>query len=140
MLSEKQRPKSWDDVVGQDKAVRTLRQLEAKGGLTGRAYWFSGSSGTGKSSLALIAADSVADEWHTYTSTGRSLTLATVKQWHRDSEFRGWGEKPGWAFIVNEAHGLSKPVIEELLDILDPVKSHVAWLFTTTTDGQERLF
>jgi DNA polymerase-3 subunit gamma/tau len=139
MLSEQYRPKTWDDVVGQDKVVGTLRKLE-KRGLAGRAYWFSGPSGTGKTILALLAADTVADEWHTYTSTGRSLTLATVRQWQRDSEFRGWGDKPGWAFIVNEAHGLSKPVIEELLDVLDPVKPHVAWFFTTTNDGQERLF
>jgi len=48
--------------------------------------------------------------------------------------------KPGRAYIVNEAHGLSKPVIEALLDLLEHLSAHVAFIFTTTRDGQEQLF
>ena len=47
-LAEKYRPKTWQDVIGQDKAISRNQQL-AKRGLAGRAYWLSGASGTAKS-------------------------------------------------------------------------------------------
>ncbi len=52
----------------------------------------------------------------------------------------GFGSKPGRAYIVNEAHGLTAPVIRALLVTLEPIPAHVVWVFTTTVDGQESLF
>jgi len=46
-LTEQYRPTMWSEVVGQDKIVSRIQAL-AKRGLTGRAYWLSGQSGTGK--------------------------------------------------------------------------------------------
>ena len=51
-LTEQYRPRTWGDVVGQDKIVQRVRAL-SKRGLAGRAYWLSGQSGTGKSSKRL---------------------------------------------------------------------------------------
>ncbi len=45
-LYEQHRPTDYADVAGQDKAVRTLRALGARG-LGGRALWLTGQSGTG---------------------------------------------------------------------------------------------
>jgi DNA polymerase III gamma/tau subunit len=50
------------------------------------------------------------------------------------------GEKTGRAFIVNEAHGLSTRAIRQLLVMLERLPAHVVWLFTTTNDGQDKLF
>ena len=47
-LAEQYRPRTFADVVGQDKALAKIRTL-ARRGLAGRAYWISGQSGTGKS-------------------------------------------------------------------------------------------
>ena len=44
------------------------------------------------------------------------------------------------ALIVNEAHGLRRDIIRKLLCMLDPVPSHVLWAFTTTSEGQDKLF
>ena len=52
----------------------------------------------------------------------------------------GFGAKPGRAYIVNEAHGLSKPAIRQLLVLLERLPAHVVWIFTTTCDGQQSLF
>jgi hypothetical protein len=38
-LTEKYRPRCWDDVVGQEKVVARIRQLAKRGSLTGRASW-----------------------------------------------------------------------------------------------------
>ena len=43
----------------------------------------------------------------------------------------------GYALIVNEAHGLTKPVIEILLDVLENLPDNVLVVFTTTRDGQD---
>ena len=37
-LTEKYRPATWDDVVGQDKVVSRIRQLAGRNALDGRAY------------------------------------------------------------------------------------------------------
>lgn len=136
-LAERYKPRSWDDVIGQPKAVALFKRLIAAGGVGGRAYWLSGKSGQGKTSIVDLAAASLADEWHTYHTTGREMTVATVREWSRDAAFAC-----PWAFIVNEAHGLGRASIELLLDVIDTgrIPSNVAWFFTTTKAGQERLF
>ena len=52
----------------------------------------------------------------------------------------GLGSKGGRAFVINEAHGLTPAVVRALLVTLEPIPNHVAWIFTTTNDGQEQLF
>ena len=44
------------------------------------------------------------------------------------------------AYIVNEAHGLRKDTIRQLLVLLERLPSHVVMIFTTTNDGQDSLF
>src|SRR5690349_20055174 len=50
MLHEQYRPTQWADVVGQDKVVAKVQAL-AKRGLSGRAFWVSGQSGSGKTTI-----------------------------------------------------------------------------------------
>jgi DNA polymerase III gamma/tau subunit len=52
----------------------------------------------------------------------------------------GWGEKTGRAYLVNEAHALRKPVIRQLLVLLERIPRHVVIVFTTTCEGQDALF
>lgn len=139
MLHEAYRPKCWDEVTGQDKAVTKLRHLAARG-LGGRAVWISGQSGTGKTTLARLLAAEVADGLNTEEIDATALTVSALRDIERASQVYGLGVKPGRAFIVNEAHGLRKDVIRQLLVILERVPSHVLWTFTTTSEGQEGLF
>jgi DNA polymerase-3 subunit gamma/tau len=138
-LTEKYRPSAWSDVVGQDKIVGRIRQL-AQRGLAGRAYWISGQSGTGKTTIARLIAQDVASEWDTEEIDAGALTCATLREIERVLSLRGMGERGGRALIVNEAHGLRKDVIRALLVVLERLPAHVAVIFTTTTEGQEALF
>src|SRR5205823_2616234 len=61
-LTEKYRPATWADVVGQQKTVERIRQLAERGGLTGRAFFLTGQSGTGKTTIARLIAQEVAGE------------------------------------------------------------------------------
>lgn len=137
-LHEQYRPRTWAEVVGQDKAVVTIGRI-AKRGLAGRAYWLSGQSGTGKTTLAHLIAADVADDWCTEELDATDCTAARLRTLEDSLRTRGLG-KGGRAVIVNEAHGLRKDAIRQLLVLLERVPVHVVWIFTTTNDGQESLF
>lgn len=137
-LHEQYRPRSLDEIAGQTKAVSTLRRLIGAG-IGGDAFWLSGPTGTGKTTLAKIIAAEIADDFFVAEYIGRKMTLSLLDQIKQDSRLSAWG-KGGRAVIVNEAHGLGAPAIEELLDLLEDIPKRFVWLFTTTKAGEERLF
>src|SRR5215831_11854807 len=57
-LYRKYRPQDFDEVVGQDAVVRTLKNAVARNEVR-QAYLFAGPRGTGKTSLARILAKAV---------------------------------------------------------------------------------
>jgi len=138
-LYEQHRPKSLDNVLGQDKAVKTIKRLIERG-MGGRALWISGSSGTGKTTLARIVADSIADNFYVqeYDSADQ-LTVSEIDKLEKDMHYFAPG-KGGRAFIVNESHGLRKAVIRRLLGLLERLPGHVVIIFTTTKIGEAKLF
>lgn len=139
-LFEQYRPKTWADVVGQDKAVSRLLAIRDRGGFGGRAFFISGASGTGKTTTAKLIAGEVADEFNVEEIDAQDATPARLRDLERDSYSRAIGAKSGRAFIINEAHALRRDSIRQLLVMLERVPAHVVWIFTTTTDGQETLF
>jgi DNA polymerase-3 subunit gamma/tau len=138
-LCEQYRPQTWDDVVGQDKAVSTVKALRRRG-LAGRAYWFSGQSGTGKTTLAHLLALEVADMANVLELDATDLTPASLREVEQTMWLRGLGSKMGRAYIINEAHGLRRDTIRRLLVVLEHLPPHVVFVFTTTCDGQAMLF
>lgn len=138
-LALKHRPATWGDVVGQEKAVARLTNLRDARGLGGRAYWLTGGSGTGKTTLALLIAGEVADPECIEELDAGTLTPADVQELERTASVRGWG-KGGRVWVINEAHGLRKAVVRQLLVTLERLPAHVAVIFTTTNDGQAALF
>lgn len=138
-LHEQYRPTLWSEVASQDKAVAKINRLRARG-LTGRAYWVSGSSGTGKNTIARLIAAEVASEWSIEEIDATDLSAARVRELERQSQCKGMGDKTGRALIANEAHGLNRATVRQLLTTLERIPGHVVWLFTTTNDGQESLF
>jgi DNA polymerase III gamma/tau subunit len=138
-LFEKYRPKSFDEVLGQDKAVEKIKLL-LKRGWGGRAWWISGSSGTGKTTLARIIASQGADELYiTEYDSADSMTVSEFDKLEQDMIYLACG-KGGRAFIINEAHGLRKPIIRRLLGLLERIPNHVCIIFTTTKTGESSLF
>jgi DNA polymerase III gamma/tau subunit len=139
-LADKYRPGSWEEVVGQDKVVQRLRTLAARGGLAGRAYWLSGQSGTGKTTIARLIAAEVADPFLIEELDAAALTVSDLQALEAEMSLSGWGEKSGRAYLINEAHALRKPVIRQLLVLLERIPRHTVIVFTTTCEGQDALF
>lgn len=141
-LYEQYRPGSLDAVLGQNKAVAQVKRL-CDAGIGGRALWISGASGTGKTTLARIAAGTIADDWYVqeYDSADQ-LTTAVMDEIERTMHLYAMGSdgRTGRAFIINEAHGLKKSTARRFLGILERIPDHVVFCFTTTRVGQEKLF
>lgn len=138
-LYERRRPERWEEVVGQPGAVALLRGMAAEG-LGGNALWIQGQSGTGKTTLAKLAAAEVADPLCVEEVTAGALTRTDLKDIIRKSQYRGLGVRTGRVWIVNEAHRIRDEVLGDLLDALESVPTHVLWIFTTTNDGAGLLF
>lgn len=142
ILAEQYRPKTWADLVGQDKAIARIQAL-ARRGLAGRAYWIAGASGTGKTTIARLIAREVADDFFIDERDATGMTVADVERMTAEWSLYALG-KGGRAYIFNEAHGLTPAVTRKLLTAMESraggLPSHVVLIFTTTTDGQEELF
>ncbi len=138
-LFEKYRPKNFSEVVGQEKVVARIQAL-AKRGLGGRAFWLTGQSGTGKTTLAKLIAAEVADDFMIHEIDAGTLTVSALAELEKETALSGWGNKAGRAVVCNESHGLRRDTIRQLLVVLERIPEHAIWLFCTTVEGQDGLF
>ncbi|MFH1743447.1 MAG: RuvB-like domain-containing protein [bacterium] len=138
-LYEQYRPQSFDQVIGQEKAITRI-QTVAKRGLGGRAFWVSGQSGTGKTSIGLLIAKEVAEGWNMREVDASDLTVARLRDLETEMRHLGLGQKDGRAFLINESHGLRKDVIRQFLVLLERIPDHCTIVFTTTSEQEDKLF
>ncbi len=122
------------------KQSRALKALQERSGLAGRAFFLSGQSGTGKTSIGRLIAAEVASEWDIEElDAGGAVRCFTSRDRAQPIRARHGG-KGRRAVIVNEAHALRKDVIRQLLVSLERISGHVVWIFTSTTEGTDSLF
>lgn len=139
-LYEQYRPQKLSDVVGQPKAVAACQSLIARKSLGGQSVWISGPSGTGKTTIARILAKEAGGtkltivEYDSADQVGQEDMDAIT----RELPFRSIYGARVW--IINEAHGLRKPVIRQLLGILERLPADAMFIFTTTASGQLAMF
>lgn len=150
----KWRPSTWDEVVGQEAIVRTLRNAVAQD-KQAHAYLFSGPRGTGKTSTARILAKAVnctnADpnthpceqcENCKAVNAGRFLDLIEIDAASNTSvdDVRDLREKINFApsqgkykvYIIDEVHMLSTAAFNALLKTLEEPPAHAIFVLATT--------
>ena len=139
-LSEKYRPTSFTEIVGQDLLLRRLTCLAKTSGLKGEVLWLTGESGTGKTSVARVIAHSVSDDACIYEIDAQDVTMELLREWERKASV---GSLFGsYTFIINESHGLSTKAVSRLQTVLeDPqvIANESTWIFTTTNKGNQML-
>lgn len=138
-LYEKYRPAKWSQVVGQANAMKVIRRVK-RTGFGGKAFWISGISGSGKTTIARLIAKEIADDlFVSEYDSAECFTAEVYEDIEKDMQLYGGG-KGGRAYIINEAHGLRVWMIRRLLGLLERIPSHVVFIFTTTKAGQAGLF
>ncbi len=140
-LYEQWRPSTFTDVVGQDEVIRKI-QILARRGPVGRVFFITSHSGQGKTTIGRLIANQVADDHCTWEVDAQDLSLDTLRLWEKKCEGKplafGADQRRAYAFLVNEAHTLSKRVVDRLKTTLElpHVQANSTWVFTTTINEQ----
>ena len=152
-LYRKYRPKSFDEVVGQEHITETLKHQVESGNIS-HAYLFTGSRGTGKTSTAKIFAKAVnclnpkngepccECENCRGVDSGNNVDVLEIDAAsnNRVDEIRDLREKVKFlpvngkykVYIVDEVHMLTDQAFNALLKTLEEPPSHVIFILATT--------
>ena len=153
-LYRKWRPQLWDEVVGQEHVIQTLRNALRAGRLT-HAYLFAGPRGCGKTTTARLVAkalnclhtdpaqrpDNTCDHCVT-VNEGRFLDLIEIDGASNNGveNIRELRDKINFApsqgrykvYIIDEVHMLSIGAFNALLKTLEEPPAHAVFILATT--------
>lgn len=136
-LHTKYRPKSFGEVIGQDDTVNSLKAL-LKAKSVPHTYLFTGGPGTGKTTLArILAAEFKVDPANLVEiDAGSSGGIDDMRDATAPLRYKGFGDTPNKAVIIDEAHQLSKQAWTSLLKTIEEPPAHVYFFFCTTEMGK----
>jgi len=138
MLSERYRPKTWTDFVGQP-VVDEIRQACTDSWLfdgCGERWLFEsdGIAGCGKTSAAYVVARELGcSDFSIERIDSRACTVADLRALSSTMMIYGWGDSPRRAYIVDEIQHLNRNCLRMLLGLLENLPTHVIMIGTTTS-------
>lgn len=131
-LYRKYRPDTFKEVLNQEHIVAVLEGAVAKG-MIPHALLFTGSRGTGKTTVARIFAKAVgASERDTYEIDAASNRGIDDIRALNEAVFTMPYESPYKVYIIDEVHMLTKEAFNALLKTLEEPPKHVIFILATT--------
>ena len=132
VLYRKYRPFDWSDVIGQESIVSVL-ESSIKMDKIAHAYLFSGTRGTGKTTIARIFARSLEvsdnDVYEIDAASNRGIDdIREIRDGVSVLPF----ESKYKVYIIDEVHMLTKEAFNALLKTLEEPPQHVIFILATT--------
>ena len=138
MLSERYRPKTWDDFVGQP-VIDEIREACIDPWLfdgCGERWLFEsdGIAGCGKTSAAYVTARALGcDDFAIERIDSRACTVSDLRDLSGRMQLYGWGGNARRCYIIDEIQHLNRDCQRMLLGILESLPNHVIFIGTTTS-------
>ena len=152
-LYRKYRPGTFEDVKGQEHIVKTLRN-QVKNGKVAHAYLFTGTRGTGKTTVAKLLAKAVncenlqdgspCEKCSSCLAISRGTAMNVVEmdaasnngiddiRFIKESVRYAPSEGKYMVYIIDEAHNLSRQAFNALLKTLEEPPEYVIFILATT--------
>lgn len=138
-LYREYRPRSLDEVVGQEHITTTLKNAIKKGVIS-HAYLFTGPRGVGKTSIARILAHEINGLDYSDESIHLDIIEIDAASNRRIDEIRDLRDKVHIAptsakykvYIIDEVHMLTREAFNALLKTLEEPPAHVVFILATT--------
>ncbi len=132
VLYRKYRPQNFKEVLGQEHIVKALEGSIQKGNFS-HAYLFSGSRGTGKTSVARILAQEIGcspnDIYEIDGASNRKIDdIREIREAVRSYPF----DSPYKIYIIDEVHMLIPQAFNALLKTLEEPPPYVIFVLATT--------
>lgn len=126
------RPQTFDEVLGQDAAVKSFKTAIKNN--TCRAFLFFGPSGVGKTTLARIGAKQMGSTERDIQeiNAAKFTGVDDMRTLTNSIEYRPFGENAFKSIILDEAHQLSKASWNSILKYLEEPPPWVGWFLCTT--------
>lgn len=138
-LYRKQRPRSFNEVVGQDHIITTLKNA-IKSGRISHAYLFTGPRGVGKTSVARILAHEINNLPYVDESIHLDIIEIDAASNRRIDEIRDLRDRVNISptsakykvYIIDEVHMLTREAFNALLKTLEEPPAHCVFILATT--------